>query len=58
MGLVSFSEDDCTECQESFALSRSPEVGMSFMPWLCFHRRQSMQNAAGVHGLLALTTLT
>ena len=55
---VSFSEDDCTECQESFALSRSPEVGMSFMPWFCFHRRQSLQNAAGVHGLLALTTLT
>ena len=31
---------------------------MPLMPWLCFHRRQSPQNAAGVHGLLALATLT
>ena len=30
---------------------------MSLMPWFCFHRRQSLQNTAGVHSLLALTTL-
>ena len=29
----------------------------SSMPQFCFHRRQSLQNAAGVHGLLALATL-
>jgi len=39
-------------------MSSSPEVGMPFMPWFCFHRRQPLQNAAGVHGLLALAALT
>lgn len=27
------------------------------MPWFCFHRRQPLQYAAGVHGLLALAAL-
>ena len=30
---------------------------MPFMPWLCFHGCQPLQNTAGVHGLLTLATL-
>ena len=53
-----FHKSTAHDFKESFALHRSPDVGMPFMPWLCFHRRESLQNAAGVHGLLALATLT
>jgi len=35
-----------------------PEVCVPFLSWLCFHRREPMQDATGIDGLLAPAALT